>query len=112
MSNVAALIVTISLVPLAFLAIYRLAGKLYAPGSFVHFLMVCVFAPFFMLFASLVATSPGRQTADQIELVDAGLVPDPGPASLPLWAETFGLPLLLYLILAPILFFLLKRRAP
>jgi hypothetical protein len=96
--------------PLLFILAYFGLAKLVERGSQVHFALTCILVPFVLVAASLVATGQ-EPTAEHLKLVDAGLAPDPGPASFALWVGLFGLTILSYIVTSIPLFLLLRRRA-
>ncbi len=95
--------------PLLFILAFFGLAKLAERGSMAHFALTCLLAPLFLVAASLAATSP-EPTPEQLRLADAGLAPDPGPASFALWVVLFGPAILSYVVTAIPLFFLLRRR--
>ena len=96
--------------PMLFILAYFGTAKLIERGSMAHFALTCLLVPLVLVVASLAATGQ-EPTPEQLKLVDAGLAPDPGPASFALWVVLFGPPVLSYIAASIPLFLLLRRRA-
>ena len=96
--------------PLLYILAYFGLAKLVGRGSTAHFALTCMLVPLVLVVASLAATGQGP-TPEQLKLVDAGLAPDPGPASFALWVVLFGPPVLSYIVSSIPLFWLLRHRA-
>ncbi len=98
------------LAPILFVVAYGATKRLVLEGTSAHFFMVCIFVPFLVAAGTLCATSPEAPTENDVELIAAGLKADPGPASLVFWAEVFGIPIVLYILMSIPLFFVARRR--
>lgn len=95
--------------PLLFILAFLGLAKLVECGSLVHFALTCMLVPLVLVVASLASTGQ-EPTPEQLMLVDAGLAPDPGPASFALWVIFFGPTIVSYLVTSVPLFLLLRRR--
>ncbi|MFL0356344.1 hypothetical protein ACI5KX_07665 [Erythrobacter sp. GH1-10] len=98
------------LAPILFVVAFGATKRLVLEGAIAHFFMVCIFVPFLFAAGTLWATSPEAPTEHDVELIAAGLMADPGPASFVFWAEVFGIPIVSYILMSIPLFFFARRR--